>query len=121
MTERALHNEDHSIAVAPPSGFDPLRQGAHRSVYWIPSHKSGSDANPVTVATSFNEFLVALHLEFDPAVRSFSRGDVSAKAADDVPALMGTPFWLPFAWERRLHAYLPDYVGYLADGRPFLC
>lgn len=113
----------------PPPGFDPLAQGAKRNVYYVPSFKArrpghdedGDTIAPVQVATSHNEYLLLLQLEFDPHVRWFCRGDL----ADEerlrwLAGHAGRPLAISYVHEGEVGHYLPDYVGELADGRGFL-
>ncbi len=106
-----------------PVGFDPMAQGSARSVWWVPSFKAPEGCDPLQVATSFNEFLAVLEFEFDPRYRIYCRGDLSESAAiaNRLGAIFGTPFWLPYEFDGELHAYMPDYLGFLTDRRQFGC
>ena len=67
---------------------------------------------------SLLELRLALHLEYQPHVRFYQRGDVSEAFAHARRLItpLGTPYQIGYAYDGQAHTYLPDFVGTLYDG-----
>jgi len=63
-----------------------------------------------------------LWLEYHPLVASYARGDIGPEFATKyrLPIPQHAPFAIGYTFENTPHHYLPDFVGALADGTPFL-
>jgi hypothetical protein len=63
-----------------------------------------------------------LWLEYHPLVVSYARGDIGPQFAAIYRLLIPekAPFAIGYVFEGKPHDYLPDVVGTLADGTPFI-
>jgi hypothetical protein len=63
-----------------------------------------------------------LWLEYHPLVASYARGDIGPEFATKyrLPIPQHAPFAIGYTFENNPHHYLPDFVGTLVDGTPFL-
>jgi hypothetical protein len=63
-----------------------------------------------------------LWLEYHPLVVSYARGDIGPQFARAyrLPIPKYAPFAIGYAFEGKPHEYLPDVVGRLSDGTPFI-
>jgi hypothetical protein len=97
---------------------------ANRSISgWVPSFKLSSAAAPVKLPfCSQLEERLLLWLEYHPLVVSYARGDIGPQfaAAYRLPIPKHAPFAIGYAFEGKPHEYLPDVVGRLSDGTPFI-
>jgi hypothetical protein len=110
--------------VAPAVDGIDLFKIAGRSISgWIPSFKMGSAAAPVKqpFCSQLEERLL-LWLEYHPLVVSYARGDIGPQFAAiyRLPIPENAPFAIGYVFEGKPHDYLPDVVGTLADGTPFI-
>ncbi len=97
---------------------------ANRSISgWVPSFKIGSAAVPVKLpfCSQLEEHLL-LWLEYHPLVVNYARGDIDAQFATKyrLPIPQHAPFTIGYTFEDQFHHYLPDAVGMLSNGRPFI-
>src|SRR6266536_5738619 len=97
---------------------------ANRSISgWVPSFKMGSAAAPVKLpfCSQLEERLI-LWLEYHPLVVNYARGDIDAQFATKyrLPIPQHAPFAIGYTFENQSHHYLPDAVGMLSNGRPFI-
>jgi transposase len=97
---------------------------ANRSISgWVPSFKMGSAAAPAKLPfCSQLEERLLLWLEYHPLVVSYARGDIDAQFATKyrLPIPQHAPFTIGYTFEDQSHHYLPDAVGMLSNGRPFI-
>jgi transposase len=97
---------------------------ANRSISgWVPSFKMGSAAAPVKLPfCSQLEERLLLWLEYHPLVVNYARGDIDAQFATKyrLPIPQQAPFTIGYTFEDQSHHYLPDVVGMLAGGQPFI-
>src|SRR6266487_2140012 len=97
---------------------------ANRSISgWVPSFKLSSAAAPVKLPfCSQLEERLLLWLEYHPLVVSYARGDIGPQFAATyrLPIPKHAPFAIGYAFEGKPHEYLPDVVGRLSDGTPFI-
>ena len=97
---------------------------ANRSISgWVPSFKLSSAAAPVKLPfCSQLEERLLLWLEYHPLVVSYARGDIGPQFARAyrLPIPKHAPFAIGYAFEGKPHEYLPDVVGRLSDGTPFI-
>jgi len=110
--------------VAPATEGIDLFKIANRSISgWVPSFKMGSVAAPVKLPfCSQLEERLLLWLEYHSLVVSYARGDIGPQFAATyrLPIPKHAPFAIGYAFEGKPHDYLPDAVGTLADGTPFI-
>src|SRR5258708_26225764 len=61
-------------------------------------------------------------LEYHPLVTSYARGDIGPQFAETyrLPTPTHAPFAIGYTFEDKPHPYLPDAVGALATGQPFI-
>ena len=61
-------------------------------------------------------------LEYHPQVVSYARGDIGPAFASAyrLPLPQHAPFAIGYAFESKPHQYLPDVVGTLTNGQPFI-
>jgi len=57
-----------------------------------------------------------------PLVASYARGDIDSEFSTKyrLPIPQHAPFAIGYTFENKPHHYLPDVVGTLADGTPFI-
>jgi hypothetical protein len=110
--------------VAPATEGIDLFKIANRSISgWVPSFKLSSAAAPVKLPfCSQLEERLLLWLEYHPLVVNYARGDIGSQFAATyrLPIPKHAPFAIGYAFEGKPHDYLPDVVGTLADGTPFI-
>ena len=110
--------------VAPATEGIDLFKIANRSISgWVPSFKMGSVAAPVKLPfCSQLEERLLLWLEYHSLVVSYARGDIGPQFAATyrLPIPKHAPFAIGYAFEGKPHDYLPDAVGTLVDGTPFI-
>src|SRR5436189_5502932 len=112
------------LMVAPEVQGIDLFKIANRSISgWVPSFKMGSAAAPVKLpfCSQLEERLI-LWLEYHPLVVNYARGDIDAQFATKyrLPIPQHAPFTIGYTFEDQSHHYLPDVVGMLAGGQPFI-
>src|SRR5229473_4418587 len=107
--------------------FAPEVQGidlfkiANRSISgWIPSLKTGTVIRQ-PFCSQLEERLL-LWLEYHPLVKSYARGDIGPQFAETyrLPIPKHAPFAIGYTFEDKPHHYLPDAVGTLTNGKPFI-
>jgi len=96
---------------------------ADRSISgWLPSFKAGA-ASPIKqpFCSQLEERLL-LWLEYHPQVASYARGDIGPQFATTyrLPIPKHAPFAIGYTFESKPHEYLPDVVGTLTNGKPFI-
>src|SRR5205807_2824439 len=112
------------IMVAPEVQGIDLFKIANRSISgWVPSFKMGSAAAPVKLPfCSQLEERLLLWLEYHPLVVNYARGDIGPEFATKyrLPIPQHAPFAIGYTVESKPHHYLPDVVGTLTNGTPFI-
>src|SRR5437868_14238679 len=107
--------------VAPAvEGIDLFKIAGRSISGWIPSLKTGS-----TVRQPFCNQLeerLLMWLEYHPLVASYARGDIGPQFAETyrLPIPNHAPFAIGYTFEDKPHHYLPDAVGTLTNGQPFI-
>jgi len=94
---------------------------ANRSISgWIPSLKTGTVIRQ-PFCSQLEERLL-LWLEYHPLVVNYARGDIDPQFATKyrLPIPQHAPFAIGYTFENKPHHYLPDVVGTLTDGKPFI-
>src|SRR5947209_14729173 len=86
----------------------------------VPSYKTGTVIRQPFCSQLEERFM--LWLEYHPLVASYARGDIGPEFATKyrLPIPQHAPFAIGYTFENNPHHYLPDFVGILADGTPFL-
>ncbi len=108
------------MAAPEVQGID-LFKIADRSISgWVPSLKTG-----VVIRQPFCSQLeerLLLWLEYHPLVANYARGDIDPEFATKyrLPIPQHAPFAIGYTFESKPHHYLPDAVGTLANGKPFI-
>src|SRR6266566_5866857 len=109
------------LMVAPAiEGIDLFKIAGRSISGWIPSLKTGTTIRQ-PFCSQLEERLL-LWLEYHPLVASYARGDIGPQFATTyrLPIPKHAPFTIGYTFENTPHHYLPDFVGTLADGTPFL-
>ena len=101
-------------------GIDLFKIAGRSISGWIPSLKMG-----ITVRQPFCSQLeerLLMWLEYNPQVVSYARGDIGPAFANAyrLPLPQHAPFAIGYAFESKPHQYLPDVVGTLTNGQPFI-
>ncbi len=107
--------------VAPEVQGIDLFKIANRSISgWIPSLKTGTTLRQ-PFCSQLEERLL-MWLEYYPLVVNYARGDIDPQFATKyrLPIPQHAPFAIGYTFESKAHHYLPDVVGTLADGKPFI-
>jgi len=101
-------------------GIDLFKIAGRSISGWVPSHKMGTVIRQ-PFCSQLEERLM-LWLEYHPLVASYARGDIGPEFATKyrLPIPQHVPFAIGYTFENASHHYLPDFVGTLADGTPFL-
>jgi hypothetical protein len=110
------------MVVPAVEGID-LFKIANRSISgWVPSFKMGTAAPVKQPFCSQLEERLLLWLDYHPMVSSYARGDIGPKfaLAYRLPIPEHAPFAIGYTFEGKPHEYLPDVVGTLANGKPFI-
>jgi hypothetical protein len=109
--------------IAPDARGIDLFKMADRSISgWVPSFKM-STATPVKLPfCSQLEERLLLWLEYHPQVASYVRGDIGPQFAATyrLPTPKDAPFTIGYLFEGKPHQYLPDVIGTLTSGKPFI-
>jgi hypothetical protein len=87
---------------------------------WVPSYKTGTVIRQ-PFCSQLEERLL-LWLEYHPLVVNYARGDIGPEFATKyrLPIPQHAPFAIGYTFENKPHHYLPDVVGTLANGAPFI-
>ena len=107
--------------VAPEvQGIDLFKIAGRSISGWVPSYKTGTVIRLPFCSQLEERFM--LWLEYHPLVASYARGDIGPEFATKyrLPIPQHAPFAIGYTFENNPHHYLPDFVGTLADGTPFL-
>ena len=107
--------------VAPSVEGIDLFKIANRSISgWIPSLKTGTTVRQ-PFCSQLEERLL-LWLEYHPLVVNYARGDIDPQFATKyrLPIPKHAPFAIGYTFEDKPHHYLPDVVGTLSNGQPFI-
>jgi transposase len=107
--------------VAPVVEGIDLFKIANRSISgWIPSLKTGTVVRQPFC--SHLEERLLMWLEYHPLVVNYARGDIGPQFATTyrLPIPEHAPFAIGYAFEGKPHHYLPDAVGTLTTGQPFI-
>ncbi len=108
------------MAAPEVQGID-LFKIADRSISgWVPSLKTGTVIRQ-PFCSQLEERLL-LWLEYHPLVANYARGDIDPEFATKyrLPIPQHAPFAIGYTFESKPHHYLPDAVGTLANGKPFI-
>jgi hypothetical protein len=109
--------------VAPAVEGIDLFHIAGRSISgWVPSFKMSTAAPVKQPFCSQLEERLLLWLEYHPLVASYARGDIGPQfaATYHLPTPKHAPFTIGYLFEGKPHVYLPDVVGTLTSGKPFI-
>src|SRR6266567_3517474 len=109
------------LMVAPASEGIDLFKIAGRSISgWVPSLKTDTVIRQ-PFCSQLEERLL-LWLEYHPLVTSYTRGDIGPQFATTyrLPLPQHAPFAIGYTFENKPHHYLPDVVGTLTSGKPFI-
>src|SRR5215467_1448793 len=107
--------------VAPAVDGIDLFKIANRSISgWIPSLKTGTAVRQ-PFCSQLEERLM-LWLEYHPLIVNYARGDIGPKfaLAYRLPIPEHAPFAIGYMFEGEPHDYLPDLIGTLTNGKPFI-
>ncbi len=107
--------------VAPASEGVDLFKIAGRSISgWVPSLKTDTVIRQPFCSQLEERLLI--WLEYHPLVASYARGDIGPEFATKyrLPIPQHAPFAIGYTFEDKPHHYLPDVVGTLANGKPFI-
>src|SRR6266540_3117498 len=107
--------------VAPAvEGIDLFKIAGRSISGWIPSLKTGAAVRQ-PFCSQLEERLL-LWLEYHPQVKSYARGDIGPQFAATyrLPIPKHAPFAIGYTFEGKPHVYLPDVVGMLTNGKPFI-
>jgi len=107
--------------VAPAvEGIDLFKIAGRSISGWIPSLKTGTTVRQ-PFCSQLEERLL-LWLEYHPLVASYARGDIGPQFATTyrLPIPKHAPFAIGYTFESKPHEYLPDVVGTLTNGKPFI-
>ena len=101
-------------------GIDLFKIAGRSISGWIPSLKTGTTIRQ-PFCSQLEERLL-LWLEYHPLVVSYARGDIDPEFATKyrLPIPQHVPFAIGYTFESKPHHYLPDVVGTLANGKPFI-
>src|SRR3989441_2964406 len=107
--------------VAPAiEGIDLFKIAGRSISGWIPSLKTDTTIRQ-PFCSQLEERLL-MWLEYHPLVASYARGDIGPQFAETyrLPIPTHAPFAIGYTFEDKPHHYLPDVVGILANGKPFI-
>jgi transposase InsO family protein len=107
--------------VAPAvEGIDLFKIAGRSISGWIPSLKMDTAVRQ-PFCSQLEERLL-LWLEYHPLVKSYTRGDIGPQFAATyrLPIPKHAPFAIGYTFEGKPHHYLPDAVGTLTNGKPFI-
>src|SRR6266516_1135833 len=116
-----------SLLFEPSGHLPPACEGidlfkiAGRSISgWVPSLKTDTVIRQ-PFCSQLEERLL-LWLEYHPLVASYTRGDIGPQFATTyrLPIPQHAPFAIGYTFENQPHHYLPDVVGTLTSGKPFI-
>lgn len=101
-------------------GIDLFKIAGRSISGWVPSLKTGTAVRQ-PFCSQLEERLL-LWLEYHPLVASYARGDIGQAFATAyrLPIPEHAPFAIGYTFEGKPHDYLPDAVGTLTNGKPFI-
>src|SRR5215471_15612478 len=111
------------LVVAPAvEGIDLFKIAGRSIAGWIPSFKMGAASHVRQPFCSQLEERLLLWLEYHPQVVRYARGDIGPPFAATyrLPIPQHAPFAIGYTFEGNPHEYLPDVVGTLTNGKPFI-
>ena len=108
------------MAASAVEGIDLFKIAGRSISGWIPSLKTGT-AIRQPFCSQLEERLL-LWLEYHPLVVNYARGDIGPQFATTyrLPIPQHAPFAIGYTFEGKPHEYLPDVVGTLTNGKPFI-
>jgi len=109
--------------VAPAvEGIDLFKVAGRSISGWVPSFKMGATSPVKQPFCSQLEERLLLWLDYHPQVASYARGDIGPQFAATyrLPIPEHAPFAIGYTFENKPHEYLPDVVGMLTNGKPFI-
>src|SRR6266496_2706151 len=108
------------MVVPAVEGIDLFKIAGRSISGWIPSLKTSSTVRQ-PFCSQLEERLL-MWLEYHPLVASYARGDIGPQFAETyrLPIPKHAPFAIGYTFEDKPHYYLPDVVGILANGKPFI-
>ncbi len=108
------------MAAAEVQGIDLFKIAGRSISGWVPSLKTDTVIRQ-PFCSQLEERLL-LWLEYHPLVKSYARGDIDPQFATTyrLPIPQHAPFTIGYTFESKPHHYLPDVVGTLANGKPFI-
>jgi hypothetical protein len=109
------------LMVAPAiEGIDLFKIAGRSISGWIPSLKTGTTIRQ-PFCSQLEERLL-MWLDYHPLVASYARGDIGPQFATTyrLPIPQHAPFAIGYSFEDQPHEYLPDAVGTLTTGQPFI-
>jgi hypothetical protein len=107
--------------VAPEvQGIDLFKIASRSISGWVPSLKTGATVRQ-PFCSQLEERLL-MWLEYHPLVANYARGDIDSEFATTyrLPLPRHAPFTIGYTFENKPHHYLPDVVGTLTNGQPFI-
>ena len=101
-------------------GIDLFKIAGRSISGWVPSLKTGATIRQ-PFCSQLEERLL-LWLEYHPLVANYARGDIDPEFATKyrLPIPKHAPFAIGYTFENQPHHYLPDAVGTLSTGQPFI-
>jgi hypothetical protein len=108
------------MAAPEVQGIDLFKIAGCSISGWIPSLKTGTTVRQ-PFCSQLEERLL-MWLEYHPQVACYARGDIGPQwaLAYRLPIPKHAPFAIGYTFEDKLHHYLPDAVGTLTNGQPFI-
>src|SRR6266487_165865 len=108
------------MAAPEVQGIDLFKIAGRSISGWIPSLKTGTVVRQ-PFCSQLEERLL-MWLEYHPLVANYARGDIDSQFATTyrLPIPQHAPFTIGYTFENKPHHYLPDVVGTLANGKPFI-
>jgi hypothetical protein len=109
--------------VAPTvEGIDLFKIAGRSISGWIKSLKTGTASHVRQPFCSQLEERLLLWLEYNPQVTWYARGDIGSQFATTyrLPTPKDAPFAIGYTFEGKPHDYLPDVIGTLSNGKPFI-
>ncbi len=108
------------MAAPEVQGIDLFKIAGRSISGWVPSLKTDTVIRQ-PFCSQLEERLL-MWLEYHPLVASYTRGDIDPQFATTyrLPIPQHAPFTIGYTFENKPHHYLPDVVGTLTSGKPFL-
>src|SRR5947207_10330607 len=117
-----LREVGRPMVVPAVEGIDLFKIAGRSISGWVPSFKIGADSSVKQPFCSQLEERLLLWLEYHPLVVNYARGDIGPEFATKyrLPIPQHAPFAIGYTFESKPHHYLPEVVGTLANGKPFI-